>query len=340
MAFPDFAKPKALFVNAPHRVPDEDLIKLNELVDAYVIQQDRHDVLAERIRRAVAENGPFIAYVQFTDWWNLPEPWPLDEKLLSPLVDTGCKMFTCPGAGYDWADVEYLTSKGCYFANTPKSPALRTADSTAMMILQALRGSSEREADARAGRWYDSTKPLAKDARSSVLGILGLGTIGKLVSEHMQHFGMKVIYHNRTRLPPEEENGAEYVSFDQLLALSDVISLHCPLNESTRHLFNEQVFENMKDGMIIVNTARGAVIDEDALVKALDSGKVLRAALDVFEFEPRIHSGLVSSPHTTLYPHCAVANETFLRDQRLEVLLNLKTFIETGKPVNAVNVLI
>lgn len=133
-----------------------------------------------------------------------------------------------------------MTAKGVYYANTPKMPALRTADSTAMMILQALRGSSEREADARAGKWFDSSKPLAKDARCSTLGIVGMGNIGKLVSGHMQHFGMKVVYYNRNRLPLNEENGAEFVSFEELLVRSDVISLHCPLNEGTRHLFNKQ----------------------------------------------------------------------------------------------------
>ncbi|KAJ3793612.1 D-isomer specific 2-hydroxyacid dehydrogenase [Lentinula aff. detonsa] len=223
----------------------------------------------------------------------------MDEALVGPLVETGCKMFSAGGAGYDFVDVKYMSSKGVHYANTPKMPALRTADSTVMMILQALRGSSEREADARAGKWFDPSKPLAKDARCSTLGIIGMGNIGKLVSEHMQHFGMKVIYYNRNRLPPDEEKGAEYVSFEDILVRSDVISLHCPLNEDTRHLFNKEVFNRMKDGIIIVNTSRGAVIDENALVEALDSGKgmctlteamslnvdvsVLRAALDVYE---------------------------------------------------------
>ncbi|KIK69227.1 hypothetical protein GYMLUDRAFT_35296 [Collybiopsis luxurians FD-317 M1] len=331
-------KPRVLFVNSPtHQVPQEDLSRINELVEFYSIEQDGHDVLAERIAQAVAEKGPFVAFVMFTNWFKLPYPWPVDESLVGPLIDKGCRMFTCSGAGFDWADMNYLTAKGAYYATTPKSAGIRTADSAASMILHALRGSSEREADARAGKWIDPKRPLAKDARSSTLGIVGLGSIGKLVSEHMQHFGMKVVYCNRKRLPAEEENGAEFVSFDELLVRSDVISLHCPLNESTRHLLDKQAFNKMKDGVIIVNTSRGAVIDEDALVEALNSGKVLRASLDVYEFEPKIHPGLLSSSRTTLLPHIAVANETFLRDQHRELLLNLETFIKTGRPINAVN---
>ncbi|KAF9061300.1 D-isomer specific 2-hydroxyacid dehydrogenase [Rhodocollybia butyracea] len=330
-------KPKVLILNTPHKISDGYLSIMNEMADVHSIEQASHDVLAERIAEAVKEKGPFVAFVVFIRWWDTPLPWPYDEALLGPLIETGCRMITAGGAGYDWADMKYLTANRVYYANTPIMAGRRTADTTAMMILQALRGTSEREADARAGKFYDSTKPFAKDARSSTLGIVGLGTIGKLVSEHMQHFGMKVIYHNRSRLPAEEENGAVYVSFELLLLRSDVISLHCPLNEGTHHLFNKQVFDQMNDGTIIVNTSRGAVIDENALVEALDSGKVRCAALDVYENEPNIHPGLINSKHTILSPHCAVANETFERDQQIEVMLNLETFLKSGKPINAVN---
>lgn len=158
------------------------------------------------------------------------------------------------------ADISYLTSRGVYYANTPNSAAIRTADSTAMMIMQALSGSSEREADTRAGRFMNHNW-MAKDIKRSTLGIIGMGNIGRLgktsffllfsrlkicflsVAQHMHHFGMKIIYYNRSRLPPsvEKESGnAEYVSFDEILVRSDVISLHCPLNDKTRHLFNKQ----------------------------------------------------------------------------------------------------
>ncbi|KAJ3868843.1 D-isomer specific 2-hydroxyacid dehydrogenase [Lentinula novae-zelandiae] len=337
MASASVNKPKVLVLNAPDKAPSDYVAKLKEEVEFYSIEQASHDVVAGRIAEAVKQNGPFVAFILFINWWSRPFPWPMDEALIGPLVETGCKMFSSGGAGYDSVDIKYMTAKGVYYANTPKMPALRTADSTAMMILQALRGSSEREADARAGKWFDSSKPLAKDARCSTLGIVGMGNIGKLVSGHMQHFGMKVVYYNRNRLPLNEENGAEFVSFEELLVRSDVISLHCPLNEGTRHLFNKQVFNRMKDDMIIVNTSRGAVIDEGALVEALNSGKVLRAALDVYEFEPKIHPGLIASPRTTLLPHAAVANETFEKDQQMEILHNLETFIRTGQPLNAVN---
>ncbi|KAE9399360.1 hypothetical protein BT96DRAFT_920162 [Gymnopus androsaceus JB14] len=248
-------------------------------------------------------------------------------------------MVSSGGAGFDWADVPYLTSRGVYYGNTPKSAAIRTADSTAMMILQALSGSSEREAETRAGKWLNFNR-MAKDVRRSTLGIIGMGNIGKLVAQHMHHFGMKIIYCNRSRLPPwvEKEFGnAEYVTFDEILVRSDVISLHCPLNDETRHLFNKETFDKMRDGIIIVNTSRGPVIDENALVEALESGKVLRAALDVYEFEPKVHPGLIKAANTTLLPHSAVANETLMTDQQTEVMANLEAFIKTGKPNSPVN---
>ncbi|TRM63135.1 D-isomer specific 2-hydroxyacid dehydrogenase [Schizophyllum amplum] len=153
----------------------------------------------------------------------------------------------------------------------------------------------------------------------------------------MQHFGMKVIYSNRHRLPEEEEKGAEFVSFDEILVRADVLSLNCPLTKHTRHLLNAEAFVKMRDGIIIVNTSRGPVIHEQALVDALESGKVLRAALDVFEFEPQVHPGLIKSRHTTLSPHGAVYNETLFEDQQTEILSNLEAFIKTGTPNTPVN---
>jgi len=156
----------------------------------------------------------------------------------------------------------------------------------------------------------------------------------------MHYFGMKIIYYNRSRLSPsiEKECGnAEYVSFDEILVRSDLLTLHCPLNDETRHLLNKTTFDKMRDGIIVVNTSRGAVIDENALVEALESGKVLRAALDVYEFEPKIHPGLIKAANTTLLPHSAVANETITADQQTEVMANLEAFIRTGKPNSSVN---
>ena len=116
-------------------------------------------------------------------------------------------------------------------------------------------------------------------------------------------FGMKIIYHNRNRLPSELEDGAIYVSFDELLAKSDVLSLNLALNAKTRHIISAPEFTKMKDGVVIVNTARGALIKESDLVEALESGKVASAGLDVFEDEPTVHEGLLRNEKAFIVPH-------------------------------------
>jgi lactate dehydrogenase-like 2-hydroxyacid dehydrogenase len=172
------------------------------------------------------------------------------------------------------------------------------------LILGALRGFNTSMIALREGSWRGHPPPpLGHDPQDKVLGILGMGGIGRNLKKKAQAFGMKIIYHNRKKLEAELANGAEYVEFDDLLARSDVLSLNLPLNNYTRHTISTREFEKMKRGIVIINTARGAIIDEDALVKALDSGKVWSCGLDVYEDEPKIHPGLVANPHVMLLPH-------------------------------------
>jgi lactate dehydrogenase-like 2-hydroxyacid dehydrogenase len=134
-----------------------------------------------------------------------------------------------------------------------------------------------------------------------------MGGIGSAVATRAKAFGMKIQYHNRHRLPESEENGAKYVSFEELLKTSDVLSLNLALNSSTRHIIGKEQFDMMKDGVVLINTARGPLIDEAALVNALKSRKVWTAGLDVFEEEPKIHPGLMESENVVLLPHIGTA---------------------------------
>lgn len=152
--------------------------------------------------------------------------------------------------------------------------------------------------------------------------------------------GMKIQYYNRRRLSVEQENAAgnaKYVSFEELLATSDVLSLNLPLNPNTRHIISRAEFAKMKDGVVIVNTARGAVMDEAALVEALDSGKVASAGLDVFENEPEIHSGLLKNENVLLVPH--LGTHTYETQKSMEVLVidNIRAAITEGKLLTPVN---
>lgn len=141
------------------------------------------------------------------------------------------------------------------------------------------------------------------DPQGKVLGILGMGRIGRAVKRRAEPFGLKTIYHNRTQLPDSEADSAKYVSFDDLLALSDIISVHVPLKASTKHLIGAGEIAKMKDGVVIINTARGAIIDEGAMAAALDIGKIAAVGLDVYEFEPKIEAALVANERALLIPH-------------------------------------
>lgn len=141
---------------------------------------------------------------------------------------------------------------------------------------------------------------------------------------------MKIAYHNRSRLPKELEGDATYLSFDELLAQSDVLSLNLALNAKTRHIISKPEFEKMKDGVIIVNTARGALINEKELVAALDSGKVASVGLDVFEEEPKVEEGLLKNDKVFIVPHIGTSTYETQRDMELLVLQNLQQAVDQG----------
>jgi glyoxylate reductase len=141
---------------------------------------------------------------------------------------------------------------------------------------------------------------------------------------------MKIAYHNRTRLPRELEGGATYLSFDELLAQSDVLSLNLSLNPKTRHIISAPQFAKMKDGVVIVNTARGGLVNEQHLVDAIESGKVASVGLDVFEEEPKVHEGLIKSNKAFIVPHIGTSTYETQRDMELLVLKNLENAVDKG----------
>ncbi|KAL2139073.1 hypothetical protein VTI28DRAFT_5840 [Corynascus sepedonium] len=238
------------------------------------------------------------------------------------------------GAGYDQVDVQACTAHGIRVSNTPTAVDDATADIGIFLLLGALRNLAVGMAALRAGKWRGSpAPPLGHDPQGKVLGILGMGGIGRNMAKKALAFGMKIRYYNRTRLEHsvEDELAAEYVGFDELLAESDVLSLNLPLNKDTRHIISRQEFAKMKKGVVIVNTARGAVIEEAALVEALNSGHVSSAGLDVYEQEPNIHPGLISNPRVLLVPHMGtwtVETETKMEEWAIS---NLRMAIEQGR---------
>lgn len=196
-------------------------------------------------------------------------------------------------------------------------------------MLGALRKFNAPMANLRRGEFRGSTAPpLGRDPEAKVLGVLGMGGIGRNMARKARAaFGMKIIYHNRRRLDDAQADGAEYVSFEDLLRRSDVLSLNLPLNPKTRHMLSTREFALMKPTAVVVNTARGAVIDEAALVHALDNGIIAGAGLDVFEDEPKVHPGLLANDRVMLLPHLGTYTyETLVRAE----LINLHRQEHTG----------
>lgn len=204
-----------------------------------------------------------------------------------------------------------LTIPDILVSSTPVAVNAATADIAIFLMLGALRRIYIPSTTIRASQWRGPFQQLGYDPQQKILGILGMGGIGREVAVRGRAFGMTVQYHNRTRLSPELEHGAKYVTFEQLIKTSDVLSLNCSLRKETVGIIGRQEFAMMKDGVVIVNTARGKLIDEQALVDALDSGKVWSAGLDVYEEEPKINEGLLKNPNVVLTPHIGTAtNET------------------------------
>ena len=240
------------------------------------------------------------------------------------------------GAGYDNIDVPVFTERGIEIASTPIAVNNATADVAAFLMLGALRQAHIPLMGIRAGQWRGKGFGLGRDPQKKILGILGMGGIGREFATRAKAFGMEIQYHNRNRLPSQEEGGAKYVSFDELLSTSDVISLNLSLNKNTRHIIGAKEFAKMKDGVVIVNTARGALIDEKAMVEALESGKILSAGLDVYENEPEVEAGLLNNPKVFLLPHIGTATFETQKDMELLVLKNLELSVTEGRLITQI----
>lgn len=213
--------------------------------------------------------------------------------------------------GFDNIDVAAARSRGIEVTTTPGVLTDATADLAWALLLAAARNLGPGERLVRAGRWegWSPTQLLGRSVRGARLGIVGMGAIGQAVARRARGFDMEIVYHNRRRVPAEVETalGATYVPIDELVETSDFLSLHAPLNDESRHLFDRAAFDRMKPTAVLVNTARGALIDEAILVDVLREGRIAAAGLDVYEFEPRITEGLLALDNVVLAPHLGSA---------------------------------
>lgn len=245
------------------------------------------------------------------------------------------------GVGYNNIDLVTATARGVVVCNTPNAVTEPTAEMAMGLLISLMRRITETDRKLRNDpnfKW-GMMENLGHSLYGKTLGIVGLGRIGRAMARRASASGMKIIYHNRTRLSQETETlyNAVYTPFNELLSHSDVISFHCPLTPETHHILDEEGMKKMKDGVFIINTARGPVIDEKALVKYLKSGKIAGAGLDVFEEEPKIQEELLLMDNVVLTPH----NATGTIDTRIELAReasrNIIDFFDGKKNISIVN---
>lgn len=326
-------KPR-LFIT--RRLPGPCFTRLLEEFDAEVWPEWRHPPYEVLVEKAASVDG---LVTLLTDRVDCP--------LLERAARGGLRIVSQYAVGYDNIDVECATRLGIYVTNTPNVLTEATAELTWALILAAARHIVKADEYVRSGEWYRSGTGwhpellLGMELQGKTLGIVGFGRIGRAVARiGAKGFGMRVLYYSRHRAPRniEEELNATYVPLERLLQESDIVSIHVPLTHETRGMIGERELRLMKPTAILVNTARGAVVDPDALVKALREGWIAGAGLDVFHEEPLPPDHpLTRLENVVLAPHIGSATRKAREAMTCAVLDNLLAFKRGEVPPNTVN---
>lgn len=266
----------------------------------------------------------------------------LTDKIDAEVMDSAeqCKVFANYAVGYDNIDVESATKRGIIVTNTPGVLTDATADLAWALLFSVARRVVEADRFMRQGRFKGWTPMLflGADITGRTLGIIGAGRVGSAVAKRASAFRMKLLYYDPKPNPElEKELGAERVELDKLLEESDFVSIHCSLTPQTRHLIGKGELELMKPTAILINSARGPVVDEKALVEALREKKIAGAGFDVYENEPELTPGLAELDNVVLLPH--IGSATFWTRTRMAEMAstNLLTALRGERPPNIVN---
>ena len=243
--------------------------------------------------------------------------------------------------GYNNIDVPASTARGVMVTNTPGVLDDSTADLAFTLILATARRLTEAEAYVRAGKWqgWHLKQMLGVDVHHATLGIIGMGRIGQQIARRASGFKMRVLYHNRNRWPADVEKwlNAEYVGKDQLLAQSDFVVLQIPYSPATHHYIGAAELKQMKPTAILINSTRGGVVDDAALVDALKNGTIRAAGLDVFENEPKLHPGFLALKNVVLAPHVGSSTEATRRAMAMTAAKNAVAALTGITPPNLLN---
>ncbi|MGI6096557.1 MAG: 2-hydroxyacid dehydrogenase [Dethiobacteria bacterium] len=267
----------------------------------------------------------------------------LNDRIDKEVMDASSRLKVIANfaVGYDNIDLEEATRQNIMVTNTPDVLTEATADLAWALLMAVSRRIVEADRFVRQGRFqgWGPMLLLGSELVGKTLGIIGFGRIGKAVARRARGFNMRILYFKRSPLSPVEEDelGVEYASLGEILDESDFISLHLPLTPETRYLIGEKELKRLKKGAIIINTARGPVVDEAALVDALQSGDIAGAGFDVYEHEPELTPGLAELDNVVLAPHIGSATEETRTKMALIAAGNILAVLKGEKPPHLVN---
>src|SRR5262244_1487426 len=328
----DMAKAKKPLVVVTRKLPDRVETRMRELFDARLNLDDRPMTQAEL---AEAAKSADVLVPTVTDR--------IDAALIAKAGDQ-LKLIANFGTGVDNIDVEAAHGRGITVTNTPGVLTEDTADMTMALILAVPRRLAEGFEVLEHGKWegWSPTWMLGHRIWGKRLGIIGMGRIGQAVARRARAFGMSIHYHNRRRAPPkiEEELTATYwESLDQMLARMDIVSVNCPHTPATYHLLSARRLKLLGPDAYVVNTARGEVIDENALTRMIEAGEIGGAGLDVFEHEPAVNPKLVRlarAGKVVLLPHLGSATIEGRAEMGAKVIINIQAFMDGHRPPDRV----
>lgn len=263
-------------------------------------------------------------------------------KVDQALIENGknLKVISNMAVGYDNIDVEFATSNDIVVSNTPHSVTIPTAHTAIALLLSITRKISLLDRKLREEQYENWSVPITTgvSVEQKVIGIMGWGRIGKAVAKLAQAFDMTVMYHKRTRLSESEETELDvtYVSAEELFSTADVVSLHMPLNAETKYMIDQKLLSLMKATSYLINTARGGVVDPDALYEILSQNKIKGAGIDVFWDEPNIPDRFKTLDNIVMTPHIGTSTKHSRRNMLIEVHDNLFSYFKTGKVISRV----
>ncbi len=262
----------------------------------------------------------------------------LDEKTINRLPES-IKILSNFAVGFGNIDLEAAKKRNIIVTNTPDVLTDATAEIGVLLILGACRRASEGIQGAKDANWkWSADYLIGKQLTGARLGVLGMGRIGQKIARIAKALGMEIHYHNRSKLSPDKENGSIYHdNLKSLMSVSDVLSICCPASKETINLINKETLKYLPTGAVVTNVARGDIVDDDALIDALDTRKVYAVGLDVYKGEPNLNPGYLKHKSAFILPHLGSATKETRTAMANLAIDNLEEFFKSGKCINKVN---